>query len=365
MAGGRSRLVAVVLVLLAAVAVPSMVGMRPAAAQSAIGRPFLDWVSAGATTLDGWYDADTGLYRTTGWWNSAHALEAELTASVLRGDDRGIRRAATTYAVNQSSGFLNHYYDDEGWWALTWVRAFDITGDARYLQTARSLFDDLTGGWDQTCGGGVWWSKDRGYKNAVTNEIFIALGAELARHAEGADAASYRAWALRGWDWFTGSGMINGGRLVNDGLDAACHNNGGTVWSYNQGVVLGAAAGLYRLTGNPEFLRVARGIADAAIATLSGPDGILHESCEPSADRCGADGPQFKGIFIRNLAALRTVSPDLRYFGYIVNNAISIWTRSHGPGDEFGLVWSGPFHTGDAARQSSALACLNAAAQLG
>jgi hypothetical protein len=70
-------------------------------------RPFLDWIARGSTTLDNWYDPGTGLFRTTGWWNSALALEAELTASRLLGDDGGARRAVTTYAANQASGFLS------------------------------------------------------------------------------------------------------------------------------------------------------------------------------------------------------------------------------------------------------------------
>ena len=61
---------------------------------------------------------------------------------------------------------------------------------------------------------------------------------------------------------------------------------------------------------------------------------------------------------------LEAVSPDLGRTAFIEHNALSIRTRDRGPGDRFGLHWAGPFDTGDAARQSSALACLNAAAQL-
>jgi len=333
-----------------------------ASAQGPSPRPFLDWIAAGSATLDNWYDSDNGLFRTTGWWNSAHALEAELTASHLLGDDRGARRAATTYAADHASGFLNNYYDDEGWWGLTWLAAYDDTGDVRYLRTAQGLFDDLTGGWDQTCGGGIWWSKQRGYKNAIANELFTALGSELALHTSGADSARYRDWALRSWHWVLYSGMLGGARLFNDGLDATCRNNGKTAWTYNQGVVLTAAVDLFRLTGDQEYLRTARRLANAAISALSGPDGILREPCETAG--CGADGPQFKGIFIQSLARLEAVSPDLGRTAFIEHNAVSIWTRDRGPGDQLGLSWSGPFDTGDAARQSSALACLNAAAQL-
>lgn len=95
--------------------------------------------------------------------------------------------------------------------------------------------------------------------------------------------------------------MINANNLINDGLDinsdGSCTNNGDTVWSYNQGVILGGLVELSRATGNSEYLSEATSIAEAAIEALS-EDGILHESCEPND--CGADGSQFKGEPIRS-----------------------------------------------------------------
>lgn len=98
------------------------------------------------------------------------------------------------------------------------------------------------------------------------------------------------------WDWFKGSGIINDQNLINDGLeidsDDSCFNNGDTVWSYNQGVILGGLVELSRATGDFGYLSGATSIAEAAIEALS-EGGILHESCE--ANGCGADGSQFKG----------------------------------------------------------------------
>jgi hypothetical protein len=60
------------------------------------------------------------------------------------------------------TGFINGYYDDEGWWALTWIDAYDLTGDEDYLATAQAIFRDMTGAWDDLWGGGIYWGKQDG-----------------------------------------------------------------------------------------------------------------------------------------------------------------------------------------------------------
>ena len=115
-----------------------------------------------------------------------------------------------------------------------------MTGDPKYLTEARSLFDVMKGTWSAT-GGGVWWNGDLAYKNAVTNELFLLAAARLDRRASnGSGPGSYRDWANREWAWFKASGMINGAHLVTDGLNGGCQNNGGTTWTYNQGLILGS-----------------------------------------------------------------------------------------------------------------------------
>ena len=62
---------------------------------------------------------------------------------------------------------------------------------------------------------------------------------------------------------------------------------------------------MYKITSDVSYLSNAEAIANAATGTLVN-NGILKESCEPSS--CGGDGPQFKGIFMRNLGYLYSTS---------------------------------------------------------
>ncbi len=232
---------------------------------------------------------------------------------------------------------------------------------------AGAIFADMAAAWDTTtCGGGIWWSREKKYKNAIANELFLSVGAALAnRTADPAQRAQYLAWAGKEWRWFRDSGMINEQHLVNDGLDstnpAACKNNRQTAWSYNQGVVLGGLVELNKAAPDAALPFTAGQIANAAIAHLTDADGILHDTCEP---KCGADGPQFKGIFMRNLMALDEAYPNEKFRTFVDANADSLWLKSRGPGNQFGVVWSGPFGSADAATQSSALYAIVAAAAM-
>lgn len=318
--------------------------------------------------LQSWYDPETGLYRTTGWWNSANAATVLTNYSRTAATQQFFPVLANTFKAAQTrySGFINDYYDDEGWWALAWIDAYDLTRNPQYLSRAQSIFTDMAGGWDTTtCGGGIWWSKEKKYKNAIANELFLSVAAHLANRSSGSDKALYADWSRREWKWFLASGMINAQSLINDGLDssnpAACKNNNKATWSYNQGVILGGLAEFGRFQNDPSLLEKASQIATAAITLLVDSNGILHDPCEPN---CGADGPQFKGIFARNLMSLYESSPDPGFKTFITRNADSILKNDQGSGFTFGLNWSGPYDSADAARQSSALDAIIAAAAI-
>jgi len=335
--------------------------LTPDSASAANNNPnYRAYADAGMAALQNWYNSANGLFNTTGWWNSANALGSVIDYSRRTGTTTYTSDIANTFDKNASSNFLNYYYDDEGWWALTWVNAYDLTGDTRYLDMAKTIFQDMTTGWDSTCGGGVWWSKARSYKNAIPNELFLTLAARLHQRTHGdSGSGSYIDWANKEWTWFKNSGMINSSNLINDGLDSSCKNNNGTTWTYNQGVILGGLSDLYKITGNPAYLMQAEAIADAATHTLVNANGILVEPCE--AGGCGGDGPQFKGIFMRNLYYLFETSHKVQYLQFILNNVNSIWNNDRNASAQFGLHWAGPFDSADAARQSSAMDAVNAA----
>lgn len=352
---------------------------------------YRDEAAQGIARLQTWYNQQTGLYMPhTGWWNSANIITMLANYSLATHSKQFVPVFANTLTqaqVRQTPdatiandkpgfpGFLNKYYDDEGWWALAWIDVYDVTHDAKYLTTAESIFDDMAASWDSTCGGGIWWSKDKTYKNAIANELFLSVAAHLATHAKTKEQrAKYLDWAQREWQWFRASGMINGDHLVNDGLNMrTCQNNQRKVWSYNQGVILGGLAQLSRAQDaahhpDPAPLETARAIAEATFTKLTTPEGVLTDRCEW---RCSGDGIQFKGIFARNLVELDRAAPHPRYLLFLSVNADTIWLHDQSPDHSFGQAWQGPYNpTADnnpkteAGIQGSALDAIVAAAQL-
>lgn len=334
------------------------------------------YAESGIATLQSMYISASGGWFDTLWWQQAEALETVIDYSARASTTVYTDDIATTFNADKYTGFLNDYYDDEGWWAITWIKAYDLTGTSDYLTMAKSIFNDMAHGWDSTCGGGLWWSKDRTYKNAIPNELFLTIAARLHQRIAGDVASggggpenrSYIDWANKEWQWFKSSGMINSSHLVNDGLEIdgrTCHNNGQNTWTYNQGVILGGLTDMYKITGDASYLTQAESIADANMLTNVDSDGILYEKgCEPT-DSCDDDGVQFKGIFMKNLYYLYTVDNKQQYKDFILKNAHAICTRNRDSSLSFGLHWDGPFDRLQVNRQSSALDTLNAAMVLG
>lgn len=194
------------------------------------------------------------------------------------------------------------------------------------------------------------WSKTTTYTNAIANELYLSVAASLANRVP-AKKDYYLDIAKTQWGWFKDSGMINKDNLVNDGLTEDCKNNGMQTWTYNQGVVLGGLVELSKATGDRSVLDDASRIATAAITHLT-KDGVLFEGCEPN---CGADGSQFKGVFMRNLAYLQRAKPSEPVKNFILANADAIWARDRSPANELGITWNGPYVNATAGTHSSAM----------
>jgi predicted alpha-1,6-mannanase (GH76 family) len=309
------------------------------------------------------------------WWNSAVALQTIGDYMQRTGDRRYLPQLDNTFEKDKGvfpagylsgdpllGNFTSRAIDDSEWWGLTWIQAYDLTKNPKYLDMAVKIAEYVEGYWDpSTCGGGVWWNAERTYKNAVTNGLWIRLTAEL--HNRMPHDKRWLGRAQEGWNWFTASGMINSAGLVNDGLRDDCTSNGDTVWSYNQGLAIGAGLELYRATRNPQLLTTVRRLADAAIAPGGlVTDGVLTEYCDAPGRTCDDNGKQFKGIFMRYWMDLADTTHDRRYTDFVAQQAATVWDNDRDASDRLGERWSGAEpNVFDWRTQASALSALIAA----
>ena len=315
-------------------------------------RPTDQPAAAAADALMYSYDPNTAWWPSS-WWNSAAALTGlidYLRASGSTGYDWVIAR---TYAVNSvafpagargtdpiQGNFISPAIDDSQWWALAWIDAYDLTGNQAYLNAAVTIANYANQFWDTTtCGGGIWWNTAKTYKNAVTNALYIRLAAALHNRLPGDTAWLGRAQTA--WKWFAGSGMINPAGLVNDGLTGSCANNGQTVWTYNQGLLIGAAVELWRANGNTTVLTTGRRLADAAMASPLVVSGVLTESCDTPTTTCDDNQKQYKGIFVRYLAELARATGVAGYRSFLATQANTLWSADRDTLDRIGERWSG------------------------
>jgi predicted alpha-1,6-mannanase (GH76 family) len=120
-------------------------------------------------------------------------------------------------------------------------------------------------------------------------------------------------------------------------------------------------AELHKATGNRDLLTQARCMADVSTvnATIN-TEGILHDPGDKPGGG-GADGPSFKGAYVRGLAELNTVLPGRPHTNYLRRQADSAYANDRNGYDMYGLLWGGPLDKVDAARQQSAVDLMNAA----
>jgi predicted alpha-1,6-mannanase (GH76 family) len=341
-------------------------------------RPTGDRAAAAADALMYAYQPDTAWWISS-WWNSAVAVTTLMDWMKRSGRTEHRWIVDRTFVVNRvafpagvrsndaiQAHFISRSIDDAEWWAIAWIQAYDLTKDVKYLNEAVTIANYVQGYWDTKCGGGVYWDGERTYKNAVTNGLYVRMTAALHNRIPGDTTWLNRANA--GWTWFNNSGMINGSLLVNDGLNSGtCANNGQTVFTYNQGLAIGAPLELWRATGNAALLTRARQLADAAMnsSTLT-RGGILTESCDSLTTTCNDNGKQFKGIFMRYLMDLADVSGVASYRTYAQRQADSIWQYDRDALNRIGVRWNGQTSTAypnvrDWRTQASGLGALLAA----
>ena len=245
---------------------------------------------------------DIGHSTTYIYWQQAHALDVLLYA-VERIGEKDAARAALyleyadkwyrNYANNYNrtyrgqgtyGGFFNDYTDDMAWICLTLIRITEVSGNAKYRDTAREVFDRYI--WTRKLttakGTGLPWTnhpEDQDNLNACTNTPSCLVAAKL---YEAYKEASYLeiAKTLYAYDI---ANMPDAERVEEPPL------------TYTQGTFGEACRRLYHITGEEAYMAKAGAVLKYAFTS---------NRCNDSATGClrheGTDMDQslFKAVLI-------------------------------------------------------------------
>lgn len=269
----------------------------------------------------------------------------------------GLHSHAKCEAADDASGFHGHPHAG-AWYGRQFIPQF--------AHRARLFYDLASAGWDPSlCGGGMIWSPYLApYKNAITNQLFIAasvgmyfdfpgddnsspfVNAQSTEHAHAMPPAKahdpkYLDAAIEGYTWLKASNMTNEQGLYVDGFhiqgwrggnngsqgSGNCDVRDEMVYTYNQGVLLSGLRGLWRATGSASYLEDGHDLIRNVITATGwhrrhtperwewagiGRNGVLEEACDSSGS-CTQNSHTFKGIFFHHLNVFCTPLPRRRF----------------------------------------------------
>jgi hypothetical protein len=219
------------------------------------------------------------------------------------------------------------YYDDNAWLGLALCRHDALIADDRVCELSRRVLRFILEGWssDQEWDhpGGIRWKVpvSSTSRNTCSNAPAAELAALIAMRDHDGTALD---WSKRIYLWVHET-LLGEDGLYLDRIDPNGHRDP-TVWSYNQGTMIGAGVLLHRATGVPDYLSQARLTARSAVAQFR-------------LDRLVDQDAAFNTVFFRNLLLLDEVEPDPAYRTLAQEYADRMWESRRDP--ELGLFSGG------------------------
>jgi hypothetical protein len=240
--------------------------------------------------------------------NLGGELDARLTGlnSYLDVDNSGAAVGTYTSSLAAFDGSVapptgpggTKYYDDNDWVGIELVRLYGLTHKQALLGSAEGIMAFEMAGWQErpglACEGGLPFSNasSNGERNTVTTAPAAELGVLLYKLTSN---VQYLRFAEKAYEWVRGClqqpANLYADHMGNKGVVEP------TLWSYNQGSMLGAGTLLYQATGNAAYLYEARQTAQAALGYFT-------------LERLVSENPFFVSVYLRNLLYLDSVTHD-------------------------------------------------------
>jgi hypothetical protein len=194
------------------------------------------------------------------------------------------------------------YYDDNEWVGIELARMYELNHDATALTGAEQIMQFVMAGWQATgaegqtlpCPGGVPFSnaKNNTQRNTITDGPAAELGVQLYRITH---EARYLQFAEMAYAWVRECLLEPSGMYADHiELDGTINHS---LWSYTQGVMIGAGTLLYQVTHESAYLAEARTTTKAALAYFN-------------YSKLSSENPFFAAVYFRNQIYLDSVTHE-------------------------------------------------------
>jgi predicted alpha-1,6-mannanase (GH76 family) len=275
------------------------------------------------------------------WWQ-AHLLHT-LAEAYLRepSETRSQRVAAVLRGIHVRNWgrWLNRYYDDIAWLGIACQRARTYAGVPTEA-IVEAVGARLRSGWSAEGGGGIYWRRCNWFYRLVERCDFKATPADGSAAVFFAGQPHGRHFAAALLDWLEEELLDARTGLLIDGVYVDSGELARAVYTYNQGVYLGACARLYADTAEARW----RGRAERTVVAVRDRLARASEYGPVLRGQGGGDGGLFAGILARHLARAALLLGDETAAGLVRSSAESAWAnaaRAEG-GVLFGPDWAEP-----------------------
>lgn len=154
----------------------------------------------------------------------------------------------------------DRFYDDNVWLGIDFTDTYMMTKDKKYLKKAKIIWDFVASGMDDKLGGGIYWCEQKKEsKNTCSNAPGSVFALKL---FEATKDSAYFYFGKELYEWTKEHLQDKSDFIYFDNIGL----NGNVVeWKfpYNSGQMMQAAALLYKLTKNEEYLIDAQNLAKA------------------------------------------------------------------------------------------------------
>jgi rhamnogalacturonyl hydrolase YesR len=213
--------------------------------------------------------------------NAAAKLDPQTYLPQVRGYAVALRSYRTTnhdrpgFDVNPPPKKPDRYYDDNAWICLSLLETYELTKDPQDLAFAMDAYNfAMSGEDDKTLSGGIYWHEDRPTsKNACSSGP--AMIAALKLHQLTGDE-KYLATAKRLYDWQRTHLQDDADGLIYDSISVSTGRPARMKLPYNSGTLIRAACMLYLVTKDQKYLDEAERVAQASEKRfVRSSDGII------------------------------------------------------------------------------------------